>query len=551
MKKIETAVSAVCIAVFIAVQTAFSAVYAESAPDAPDYSSPAAECFEYFSASPDNGAFWDSLGDSNADWAAYCYARLNGSEGSEAYADKLEDRLSQLAETVSSGGFVKPTELQRTGIFLAALGRDPSRAVELGVFRSEDLGRQGFNAYIWALIALNVTGASAPENAVNTAETLTEYIIASQHDDGSFSLFGDGGDVDITSAAVYALSSVGSPEAQGSAQRGADWLCGIEGGYTSMGIRNCESTAQAVIALTAAGRTEKAEQAAQQLAEYRRPDGYAHLPDGETNRMATAQTLEAFTALALSQRGEELFSKLPQKSTEPVNAESREDVPSTEAPDIEGAGTAPSEQPQGFTGAHIKLIVSAVSGAGAAGLLLAAVIRRRKLLIPGAVLLAAVSGGVWLLDIRTPAEYYSQEVSGGMQVVFSADCSSVLNKMEQIDSAVNQPSVIPEDGVVIAECTISLPEGSSAFDALVTAARQDQVRVDYTGSSWGTYVRSIGHISEFGFGELSGWMYRVNGEFPQISAGDCTLHDGDVVEFVYTCDLGRDVGDHYSAENVG
>ena len=84
MKKIETAVSAVCIAVFIAVQTAFSAVYAESAPDAPDYSSPAAECFEYFSASPDNGAFWDSLGDSNADWAAYCYARLNGSEGSEA-----------------------------------------------------------------------------------------------------------------------------------------------------------------------------------------------------------------------------------------------------------------------------------------------------------------------------------------------------------------------------------------------------------------------------------------------------------------------------------
>ena len=79
-----------------------------------------------------------------------------------------------------------------------------------------------------------------------------------------------------------------------------------------MGVRNFESTAQAVIALAAAGRTEKAEEAARQLAEYRRPDGgYAHLPDGDTNRMATAQTLEAFTALALSQRGEGLFSALP------------------------------------------------------------------------------------------------------------------------------------------------------------------------------------------------------------------------------------------------
>ena len=125
-------------------------------------------------------------------------------------------------------------------------------------------------------------------------------------------------------------------------------------------------------------------------------------------------------------------------------------------------------------------------------------------------------------------------------MTFSADCKSVLGRMDTIDPSVNQPSVIPPDGVVIAECTLSLPEGSSAFDALITAARQQQVRVDYTGSSWGTYV-----------GELSGWMYRVNGEFPQVYAGEFTLHEGDVVEFVYTCDLGGDVGDSYNAENAG
>jgi len=563
MKKIETAVSTVCIAVIIAVQAAFSTAFAA---DSGDWAALAEECFGYFSGS--DGEFWSSAADSNSDWAAYCCARLHGSEGSEAYAAQLENRISELAETVSSGGFVKPTELQRTGIFLAAMGHDPSQAVELGVFQSETLGRQGFNAYIWALIALNVTGETAPDNSLNTAQSLTEYIVASQHDDGSFSLFGDGGDVDITSAAVYALASADSDEAQEAAQRGADWLCEIEGGYTSMGVRNCESTAQAVIALAAAGRTEKAEEAACQLAEYRRPDGgYAHLPDGDTNRMATAQTLEAFTALALSQRGEGLFSALPAVSPGLSSQDGSADIDVSADSQIAGnpengntaepviPGTAQSsaapEQTHGFTGTHIKLIVSSASGLAAAGMLAAAIIRRKKLLIPGAVLLAAVCGGVWLLDIRTPSEYYAQEVTGGMEVTFSADCKSVLGRMDTIDPSVNQPSVIPPDGVVIAECTLSLPEGSSAFDALITAARQQQVRVDYTGSSWGTYVRSIGYISEFGFGELSGWMYRVNGEFPRVYAGEFTLHEGDVVEFVYTCDLGGDVGDSYNAENAG
>lgn len=563
MKKIETAVSTVCIAVIIAVQAAFSTAFAA---DSGDWAALAEECFGYFSGS--DGEFWSSAADSNSDWAAYCCARLHGYEGSEAYAAQLENRISELAETVSSGGFVKPTELQRTGIFLAAMGHDPSQAVELGVFQSETLGRQGFNAYIWALIALNVTGETAPDNSLNTAQSLTEYIVASQHDDGSFSLFGDGGDVDITSAAVYALASADSDEAQEAAQRGADWLCEIEGGYTSMGVRNCESTAQAVIALAAAGCTEKAEEAARQLAEYRRPDGgYAHLPDGDTNRMATAQTLEAFTALALSQRGEGLFSALPAVSPGISSQDGSADIDvsadsqtagnpengNTAEPVIPGTAqsSAAPEQTHGFTGTHIKLIVSAASGLAAAGMLAAAIIRRKKLLIPGAVLLAAVCGGVWLLDIRTPSEYYAQEVNGGMEVTFSADCKSVLGRMDTIDPSVNQPSVIPPDGVVIAECTLSLPEGSSAFDALITAARQQQVRVDYTGSSWGTYVRSIGYISEFGFGELSGWMYRVNVEFPQVYAGEFTLHEGDVVEFVYTCDLGGDVGDSYNAENAG
>ena len=47
---------------------------------------------------------------------------------------------------------------------------------------------------------------------------------------------------------------------------------------------------------------------------------------------------------------------------------------------------------------------------------------------------------------------------------------------------------------------------------------------------------------EFDAGELSGWMYRVNGVFPNKGCSAYTLSDGDVVEWLYTCDLGKDIG---------
>ena len=56
------------------------------------------------------------------------------------------------------------------------------------------------------------------------------------------------------------------------------------------------------------------------------------------------------------------------------------------------------------------------------------------------------------------------------------------------------------------------------------------------------YIEGIANLYEFDCGELSGWMYRVNGEFPNVGCSLYKLKDGDTVEWVYTCDLGRDVG---------
>ena len=61
------------------------------------------------------------------------------------------------------------------------------------------------------------------------------------------------------------------------------------------------------------------------------------------------------------------------------------------------------------------------------------------------------------------------------------------------------------------------------------------------------YIRAINNLYEFDAGELSGWMYKVNDWFPNYGSSRYQLKPGDVVEWVYSCDLGRDVGGDYAS----
>ena len=53
-------------------------------------------------------------------------------------------------------------------------------------------------------------------------------------------------------------------------------------------------------------------------------------------------------------------------------------------------------------------------------------------------------------------------------------------------------------------------------------------------------IEGIGNLYEFDCGELSGWMYTVNGQAPNYGCSQYQLEDGDVVEWIYSCDMGRD-----------
>ncbi len=532
MRKFTKLITAVCIALFIAVQTALPILAADMG-----------RLESIFSDSMESrgaDSFYEGLKFGQADWIAICRLRLFGREGAEEYISEVKSAADDL---MSQNGFVRPTELQRAAILLSFAGECPDTLTNAAVYQNENLDRQGFNAYLWGLIAINCTNSQPPDNALNTKESITEYILSKQLTDGGFSLKGSAADTDITAATIYALAPMKEDEKVSAAlKRAEQCLADLQlenGGYMTVGVENCESSAQAIIAFSALGYDEsdsRVEAAYKAMEKYTCDGGYAHFPDGEVNGTATVQAAQAITALLLAERGEALFSAPTDIPT---------DVPSDESTTEESVSEPQpekiEEKSNTLSGGQIKLIiVVGLFGISAVTLVVFLILGRKKTaLLWAAVVFAVVGAVVCFVDIRTPEEYYSDRADeDGISVTLSVECGTAIANMDRIDTAVNPPDVIPADGIVIYPSDVTVPNGGTAFDALISAAKSDRIQVDYNGTSYGLYINGIGHIYEFGFGSSSGWLYKVNGEFPQMSAGAYKLSDGDVVEFVYTCEMG-------------
>lgn len=129
-----------------------------------------------------------------------------------------------------------------------------------------------------------------------------------------------------------------------------------------------------------------------------------------------------------------------------------------------------------------------------------------------------------------------------LYATLSVNCKSILNNMDMFDK--DKLEVLPEDGVIYATKEISFYEGESVFDVLLREMQDNKIHMEFvmTPIYNSNYIAGINNIYEFDCGELSGWMYRVNNWFPNYGASRYMLEDGDVIEWIYTCDLGRDIG---------
>ncbi len=143
-----------------------------------------------------------------------------------------------------------------------------------------------------------------------------------------------------------------------------------------------------------------------------------------------------------------------------------------------------------------------------------------------------------------PVEPENQDVNKGKSYTctFSIECSTILNNLSDLEP--DKLEMVPSDGVILAKTTVTFYEGESVFDVLQRLCKEQGIHME---SSWtpiynSAYIEGINNLYEFDCGDLSGWMYRVNGWYPNYGCSRYQLAQGDVVEWRYTCDLGHDVG---------
>lgn len=146
-----------------------------------------------------------------------------------------------------------------------------------------------------------------------------------------------------------------------------------------------------------------------------------------------------------------------------------------------------------------------------------------------------------------PVEPQEQEiVDNTLKCTFSISCATVLDNMDKLHKS--KKDIIPDDGWILKPVTVTFNEGESVFDVLKQVCKDNKIQLEFSFTPIynSSYIEGINNLYEFDCGSLSGWMYEVNDWFPNYGCSRYEVKNSDVIEWHYTCNLGEDVGGHYS-----
>ena len=114
------------------------------------------------------------------------------------------------------------------------------------------------------------------------------------------------------------------------------------------------------------------------------------------------------------------------------------------------------------------------------------------------------------------------------------DPAEKLAVMMTIRGLEGSPAILPAHSV-------PWEPGDTVLDLLIRVTREQRIHMAHRGRGRTGYVEGIDNLYEFDHGPASGWVYSVNGIFPDRSAGGREADQGDEIVWWYTLDAGRDV----------
>ena len=236
---------------------------------------------------------------------------------------------SVLAEAAKWDSDVKPTDVTRTALALAAMGKDITdvggvNLAELIV--NSDRLSDGSNELAYALIALDVAKAEIPDSAKWSREKIVDEILKFKAKDGGFGLADNSSsEVDMTAICVQALAPYGDDSDVRSAIDGAvEYLKkSISADYNY--ANNTNSTAQALLALSILkidvtdkdnGFGGDYHNIITALYGFRNGEGNGFTYNDKVNSMATVQVIQAFDAYRKAHREDILYWDFDTKGKE-------------------------------------------------------------------------------------------------------------------------------------------------------------------------------------------------------------------------------------------
>ncbi|MBR7162259.1 MAG: DUF4430 domain-containing protein, partial [Clostridia bacterium] len=427
-----------------------------------------------------------------------------------------------LIQHVSEKEIANPVTKQKYALALLASGYS-SDFVQMTA--DECVGKLGIMSYVYAL---HLAENGFLPNGM-TVEVLVQKLLEKELENGGFAVTGTIFDTDVTAMVLQALAPHRNQEnVKPVLERALTRLSEAQtenGGFVNYGVENAESCAQVIIMMASLGVeltdsrfVKNGNTVLDALLSFRCENGgFSHTKDAAVGAQATAQ---AYLAMCALENGS--FYKLK-------GLDGLSHIVYTPSP------SASKEAPA------VSWRIYAVAAIAAAVLLCCFILfvckkRHYKnfllILLTGAVLCLLI----FTLDFQSADDYYGtqapkENVVGTVTLAIRCD---VLNGKTEL-------SYIPEDGVILEKTEFAIAEGESVFDILEEAVRSNRLQMEYGGTGELIYIKGIGYLYELAHGDLSGWIYRVNGESPSVGCASYTLSDGDTVEWHYTLNQGKDI----------
>ncbi len=491
-----------------------------------------------------NGSLAENAG-SGSEWFAVSLAR-SGNYDLSAYRNNLIEYISE--NEISSA-----TARMKNALALIASGY---RGEIINETAENSAGVQGIMTLIYGLHLLN-NGAVCSRY---TVDSITGEILSMQFGDGGWAIMGENGDIDVTAMTVQALApQYGTNEKVTSAvDRAVTFMSERQldtGAFQSFGTENPESTAQVLIAVSAIGTDISDERFIKNghslidgIAEFRLADGsFSHTMGGNTNKTATVQSYMALIACVLNSEKNERFYDLMNIQSQDEQAaptETTAAVPSvtsapktivTAAATTQPEGSATAKTDTGFPAYKITAFIIIGASAAAVCIILILMKKRRASNFVAVIIVAAAAAAfIFFTDFRSKEEYYN---SADKEKTAPVGTVTLTIRCDTIVGAGNN-EYVPADGVILDTTDFVIEKNDTVYDILTEAARKYNIQLE---SRSGGYISGINYLYEFDYGDLSGWIYHVNGEAPFVMCSEYELSDGDRIEWLYTCELGNDL----------